>query len=289
MEYNFRRRIRNLSAGWITVYILMILLVCFTSLPLIYMVSTAFKPFNELFLYPPKFFVQNPTSKNIRDLFSSMDSSVVPFSRYLFNSLFSTVSTILGTVFVASTGAYALTKLNIKGKNLIFTLIIAALMFSPQVTQIPNYMVVNSLGMINQFSSLIIPKIATAYSIFLMKQYMEQIPDTILEASRIDGAGEWRIFGSIIMPMVKPAWATLVVLTTVATWNDYFTPLIFIQRQSMKTLPLALQSLAGTAGSFTRSGVTAAAIFLTTLPVIMLYLSMQSRVIKTMAFSGIKS
>lgn len=283
-----RRRLKRLSPGWIVTYICMIALVCFTALPLVYMVSSAFKPLNELFIYPPRFFVQNPTLKNIKDLFSSMDSSVVPFSRYLFNSIFCTVATVLGTIFISSTGAYALTKLPIKGKGLIFSLILAALMFAPQVTQIPNYMVVNALRMINQYTALIIPKIAAAYSIFLMKQYMEQIPDTLLEAARIDGAGEWRIFGSIMMPMVKPAWATLVVLTFVSNWNDYFTPLIFIQKQAMKPLPLALQSLAGAAGSITRSGVVAAAVFLTTVPVIAIYLFMQAKVMKTMAFSGIK-
>lgn len=288
MQSKTRQRFKYISAGWIVTYAFMIALVCFTALPLVYMVCSAFKPLSELFIYPPRFFVQNPTLKNIKDLFSSMDSSVVPFSRYLFNSVFCTTATVVGTVYISSTGAYALTKLHIKGKNLIFSLILAALMFAPQVTQIPNYMVVNSLGMINQYSALIIPKIASAYSIFLMKQYMQEVPDTLLEAARIDGAGEWRIFGSIIMPMVKPAWATLVVLTFISNWNDYFTPLIFIQKQAMKTLPLALQSLAGTAGSITRSGVVAAAVFLTTLPVIVIYLCMQAKVMKTMAFSGIK-
>jgi len=264
------------------------LLVLFTSLPLIYMISTAFKPYDELFLYPPRFFVRKPTLQNFVDLFTALDSTVIPFSRYVFNSLFTTVVTVFATVIVCSMGAFAIAKYKLPYANTIFNIVIAALMFSPHVTQIPNYLIVSKLHLLNTYWALIIPKIAVAYNLFLMKQFIEQIPDTYLDAARIDGAGEFKIFWQIIMPMCKPAWSTLIVFSFVSNWNDYFSPLIFINRQELKTLPLVLQSLAGGPGQVARSGALAAATFVVTIPTIIVFLIMQSRVMKTMAYSGIK-
>ena len=284
----------NLSFNWILVYMFMIALVAFTALPLLYVVSTAFKPLDELFLYPPRFLVKNPTITNFTDLVLAMTGSVIPFSKYLFNSVFTAVVTVVVTVIVSSMGAFALEKYKLPGGNAIFMIIIAALMFSPHVTQIPTYMVVNSLGMINTYWALIIPKIAVAYNFFLMKQFIVQFPDELLEAAKIDGSNDWHTFWKIVMPNLKPAWSTLIVFSFVANWNDYFTPLIYTTNQTMKTLPLALQTIAGGAGAagsinVSRAGAMAAATFLMITPTIVIFLVMQKRVMETMTYSGIKA
>lgn len=266
-------------------YTFILLLVSFTSLPIIYTISTAFKPIDELFRFPPRFLVQNPTFNNFSELFSALDSKTVPFTRYVANSLFVAGTTVLFTVVVSSMGAYAVAKLKPRGAALFSTIIIAALMFSGHVTLIPNYIVVNKLGLVNTLWALIIPKIAIAYNFFLMQQFMVQVPDTIIESAKIDGASELRTFWRIVMPNLKPAWATLVVFSFVANWNDYFTPLIMITSQQLKTIPVALQNLGSTIAV---AGAVSAATFIMIIPTILIYVIMQKQVMQTMMHSGIK-
>jgi len=282
---------RKITPGWVAVYLVMIFLVAFTALPLVYMVSTAFKPLDELFLFPPRFLVRKPTFQNFFDLVVSLGSSTVPFTRYIFNSLLVSAVTVVCTVLVSSMGAYGLVKHQFPAKKLVFTLVIAALMFSPHVTQIPRYMVVNGLGMINSYWALIIPNIAVAYNFFLMKQFIEQFPNDLLESARIDGAKELLVFWMIVMPSLAPAWSTLVVFSFMANWNDYFSPLIYTTSRAMKTLPLALQTIAGgpAAMSIGRAGAVAAATFLMTTPTIIIFTAMQAKVMETMTYSGIKA
>jgi len=286
-----RRKRIVIKPGTIMIYTAMIGLVCFTALPLVYMISTAFKPLDELFLFPPRFFVRRPTITNFYDLLASLSSINVPFSRYVFNSIFITTITVVLTVVVSGMGAYGLVKHNPKGSAYIMVLVISALMFTPHVTLIPSYMVVNQLKMIDTYGALIIPRIAIAFNFFLMERFMRQVPDPLIESARIDGAKELKVFWSIVMPCVKPAWATLVVFSFVSSWNDYFTPLIFTSSQTMKTLPLALQLIAGGPGaaSLGRAGAVAAATFLMTLPTVIIFTTMQKKVIETMAHSGIKA
>ena len=275
----------------ICLYLFMLALTAFTMLPLIYLVATAFKPMDELFLFPPRFFVRRPVTDNFRDLVLSLGGAAVPFLRYVINSLYVTASTVTLTVVVCSMCAYGIAKLKPVGSGILFVLTIAALMFSPHVTQISRYQVVNALGLIDTYWALILPSIAVAYSMFLMKQFLEQYPNEILEAARIDGAGEFYTFWRIVMPSLAPAWSTLVVLSAVATWNDYFTPLVYTSSLTMKTLPLALQMIAGgpASANIGRAGAVAAASFLMVVPIIVLYLIMQKKMIATMVHSGIKS
>lgn len=246
-------------------------------------------PLEELYVYPPRIFVKNPTLQNFYDLFISLDSSDVPFTRYIYNSLIITVATVFLTIVVSSMGAFSLVKYKPDGANAIFTLVLAALMFSNHVTKIPNYMVVNSLGLINSYWALIIPNIAVAYNFFLMKQFCEQIPNELLESARIDGAGEMKIFWQIAMPLLKPAWSTLAVFAFVNNWNDYFSPLIYISDLAKKTLPLALQTLSGGPGVVARAGTVAAATLATTAPTVIVFTIMKGKVMNTMAYSGIKA
>lgn len=286
----FRGQWLHITFARVALYVIMILLVCFTVLPLVYLVSTAFKPLDELFLYPPRFFVSNPTMKNFSDLVVSLGSSTVPFTRYAFNSVIITAAIVICTVIVSALGAYSLVKFKPVGGQFLFNLILIALSFSAHVTKIPSYMVVNGLGLINTYGALILPSIAVAYNIFLLKQFVEQFPDDLIEAARIDGAGEFRIFIQMVIPALKPALATLVVFSFVNNWNDYFSPLIYVTSQAMKTLPLALQTIGGGAAGMSvgRAGAVAAATFLMTCPTVIIFTIMQGKVMETMTYSGIK-
>lgn len=272
------------------VTVFMIFLVAFTALPLIYIVNAAFKPLDELFLFPPTFFVKHPSGKNFRDLVISLGSSTVPFLRYVFNSVFVSLCVVVGTVIISSTAAFALSKLELPFKAFWFNLIISALMFSNHVTTIPRYLVIESMGLYNSYTALILPQIAVAYNVFLMKQFLDQYPDQIMEAAHIDGAGDFLTFIKIVFPGQKPVVATMVVLTFVSCWNDFFSPLVYTSSQTMKTLPLALQTISGGAGasSVSRAGAVSAASLLMILPVIIIFTLMQGKVMETMTQSGIK-
>ncbi len=270
--------------------ILLTALALFMILPLVYIISTSLKPLDELYLFPPKFITTRPTFSNFRDLFSALDGASVPFARYFFNSFMVSVLTVLGTVLVCCMGAYGLVKHRPKGAGFIFSLILAALMFSGQVTLIPSYIVIKTLGLLDTVWALIIPKIGVAFNFFLVKQFLEQMPETYLEAARLDGANEWTIFWKIVMPYIKSATATLVVFSFTASWNDYLGPVIYLQSDALKTLPLAVQTIAGGAGaaSLATAGAMAAAAFVTVFPTIIVYTVMQGKVMNTMAHSGIK-
>ncbi len=270
--------------------LLVLLLVAFGALPLLYLISSAFKPIDEILRFPPLFIVRKPTLINFRNLFLSLSSTTVPYLRYVFNSLVVTVLTVAASVIICALGAYGMVKHNPAGGRAIMAFVVAALCFSPYVTQIPNYLTVIRLGLNNTWWALILPKVAVAYNFYLMERFTTQIPDSILEAARIDGARESRVFWQIAMPMLKPAWSTLIVFAFVFSWNDDFSPLVFISSQAKKTLPLALQTIAGgtATADLSRMGATMAAALITTLPTIILFMIMQGRVIKTMAYSGIK-
>ena len=262
----------------------------FTMLPIVYMVSTAFKPLEEMFLYPPRFLVRHPTLRNFADLLIAIDTLSVPFVRYLFNSLFVTITTVVVSLIISSMAAYPLAKYpRMPGAKLFFTVIVSALMFAPEVTQIPRYLIVDRLGLIDTYAGLIIPILAGSYGLFLMKQFMEQLPIELIEAAKVDGASELRIFWRIVMPLVRPAWITLIIFSFISTWNDFFTPLIFTRSEQMKTLPLIMSSIGGGPGVVARSGAVAAASLLITLPTLIIFVVLQGYVMETMAYSGIKS
>lgn len=282
-------KIKKVKFSQVMLIILLLSLVCFTALPMVAMISRAFMSTEELYIYPPKIISTNPTFQNFSDLLTSLNASVVPFTRYIFNSFFTTVITVFVSIIVSSMGAYGLVKHKPDGADFIFAVVLAALMFSTHVTQIPNYLVVNSMGLVNTYWSLIIPKIAVAYNFFLVKQFCEQLPDSILESARIDGASEGKVFWKIAMPLLRPAWSTLAVFSFVNNWNDYFSPLIFIRSDALKTLPLALQTMAGGAGVVARAGTVGAATLITTLPSIIVFTIFRGKVMQTMTYSGIKS
>ncbi|MBQ2940336.1 MAG: carbohydrate ABC transporter permease [Clostridia bacterium] len=292
VEKGLRIRLRDGKIGRVTFgkvigFLLLSAVAAFMALPLVYVVTTALKPLNELFYFPPRFFVEQPTLKNFQDLFLALDGLDVPFTRSVFNSVFVTVVVVVLVIIITCMAAYGLVKHKVPCGNLIFSLILMGMMFSPYVIQIPNYLIVNGLGMVDSYWALIIPKIAVAYNLFLVRQFVQQIPDPFLEAARIDGAGEMHIFFKIVIPSLKPVIATLAVFSFVNNWNDYFTPLIFIQDEALKTLPLAMQMISS-GNSIARAGAASAATFIMVLPTVLIYVLMQKHVVDSMAHSGIK-
>jgi ABC-type glycerol-3-phosphate transport system permease component len=256
----------------------------FMALPLIYSINNAFKPLDEIFLFPPRFFVRNPTLTNFSDLFQLMMGSWVPFTRYIFNTVFITLVGTVGHVLLASAAAYPLAKHKFLASKPMFAVIVLALMFSPHVTAIPNYMVIGSLGWIDTYWAIIVPAFAFPLGLYLMKQFMEQIPDALLEAAKIDGASEYRIFWTIVMPLVKPAWLTLTILLFQVLWGTDGGNMIY--SEDLKTLNYALGQIL--AGGIARAGAGAAvALLLMSVPII-LFVFTQSKIIQTMATSGMK-
>jgi ABC-type glycerol-3-phosphate transport system permease component len=256
----------------------------FSALPLVYAVNNAFKPLDELFIFPPRFFVFNPTLDNFFDLFALMGNSWVPLSRYIANTLLITLVGTVGHILLASAAAYPLAKYRFAGSKTLFSIVVLSLMFSGHVTAIPNYMVMSWLGWINTHASIIVPALAFPLGLFLMKQFMEQIPDALLEAAKIDGANEYRIYWSIVMPNVKPAWLTLMILQFPMLWGTDGGN--FIYSENLKTLHYALGQII--AGGIARAGVGAAVALLLMIVPITLFIISQSSVIQTMATSGMK-
>ncbi len=253
-------------------------------LPLVYAVSNAFKPLDELFVFPPRFFVKNPTLDNFADLFTIMSQSWVPFSRYLFNTLFITVTGTIGCVIITSMGAYVIAKGNFPGRSLIFKIIVTSLMFSGYVTAIPNYLIMADLGWIDTYWAVIVPAMGMPMGLFLSKQFMEGIPDVLLEAAKIDGSSEWATFWNIIMPMSKPAWVTVIIFSVQGLWNAKASNFIF--SEELKTLPYALQQIMN--GGVARTGVASAVTVIMMIVPILTFVLSQSNVMETMASSGIK-
>ena len=256
----------------------------FMALPLIYTINHAFKPLDEIFLFPPRFFVRNPTMNNFYDLVNLMANSWVPFSRYISNTVIIAVIGTVGHVLFASAAAYPLAKYKFPGSKAIFNIVVLSLMFSPHVTAIPNYMIMSRVGWIDNHASLIIPSWAYPLGLFLMKQFMEQIPSALLEAAKIDGASEYRIYWQIVMPNVKPAWLTLIILRFPALWGSDGGS--FIYSENLKTLNYALGQIIQ--GGIARAGVGAAVGLILMIVPITLFVISQSSVIQTMATSGIK-
>lgn len=258
----------------------------FMMLPLVFLISTAFKPQEELFLYPPRFLVQNPTLDNFKDLFLAMSGDRIPLVRYFFNSFVVSGVTVALTVLIGSLACYPLAKHKFPGRNMFFSLIVVSLMFAPEVVEIPRYLVVSYLGLMDTYQALILPQLAFPIGLFLMKQFLEQVPDEIFEAARIDGASEWRQLLQIALPLIRPAWATVVILSFTAVWNDAASSALFTQSEQMKTLPYYLSTVQGQ--GVARAGANAAATFMMTVPTVLIFVLFQRQVLSTMAHSGIK-
>ncbi len=271
-------------AGDIINFVFLCLFAAVMVLPMVYAISNAFKPLDELFVFPPRFFVRNPTLDNFKGISALFTETMVPFSRYVSNTLFITVGGTVGSIFIASAAGYVLEKKSFPGKNALFSLVVTALMFTATVTAIPNYLVMSRLGIVDTYWSIFLPVFGSSFNVFLMKQFMVNVPDTILEAARVDGAGEQRIFWTIVMPSVKSAWLTLIIFSFQSLWGITGSGTIYSEQ--LKTLPYAL-SQAVTAG-ISRTGESAAISCLMMIVPITVFIVTQSNVMETMMSSGIK-
>lgn len=270
--------------GNFMIFFMLVLVGMFMGLPLYYSIVQSFKPVEELFIFPPRFYVVNPTGRSYSQLFQLVADLTVPFSRYLFNSVFvSFVSTTI-SVLIGAMAAYPFAKKKFPGKNALWKLIMLTLLFSGGVTALPAYIVKAKLGLINKYWVLILPNLASTLHMFLLRQFMLQIPDSLLDAAKLDGANDFVIFMRVIMPNVKPAWMTVMVLSFTNVWNNGSAGVIF--KEELKLLPTALSQIS--AGGISRSGAAAAASVLLMIPPIVSFVLTQSKMLQTMAHSGIK-
>lgn len=280
-----RRRKPNRSiAGDIVLFLFLALVAFIMFFPIIFAVSNALKPLDELFRFPPKILPQNPTFDNFSDLFVTMGKSWVSFSRYLFNTVFITFVGTAGHLLIASMGAFVLAKYDFPGGKTFFRLVTVAMMFTGMVTQIPNYLILNKLGWIDTYWSIIIPAFASPMGLFLMKQFMEGLPTSLIEAAHIDGASEWRVFSRIVMPNVKPAWMTLIIFSVQGLWNNKASTYIYSEEK--KTLVFAMQQIQG--GGIARTGQGAAVLVVLMVVPIAIFILSESQILETMASSGLK-
>ena len=273
------------AGGDAGITVVLTILGVFMFLPMVYAVSQAFKPLDELWMYPPRFFVRNPTLKNFSDLFTLMNDSWVPFSRYIFNTVFTSVMGTFGHLFIASMCAYALAKIKFPGGKFIFKTIRSSLMFSSTVGGITSFMIMTALHLVDSYFAIIIPAWGATLGLYLMKQHMDStVPDTVLESARLDGASEIRTYWTIAMPMVKPAWLTLIIFSFQGLWNQGSS--IYIYSEQLKSINYAIGQIM--AGGIKRAGASSASSVLMMMVPITVFVISQSNIIETMGSSGMK-
>ncbi len=278
-----KRRNRSLG-GDIGLTILLGLFGLFSLFPLVYTVVSAFKPLSEIFIFPPKLTVDNPTLNNFFDLGTIIEGFDIPLSRYIFNTLIITGLGTFGTVLLGSMAAFPLAKYQFPGSKVMSNAIVYALMFNSTVTAIPNYLIMSSLGLIDTYWAVIFPAVGSTLGLYLMKNFMVQIPDAMLEAAKIDGAGEFKIYWRVVMPLCKPAWITLVILSFQQMWGT--TGGVFIYSEELKPVSYVLSQLVS--GGIARTGVSSAISLIMLIVPVFVFVISQSNVLETMATSGVK-
>ena len=280
-----RRRKPNRSVdGDIAMYVFLAAVAFVMAFPIVFAVANALKPLDELFKNPPRILALHPTLNNFSDLFVTMGKSWVTFTRYLFNTIFITAVGTIGHLLIASRGAFVLAKYEFPGSRGFFKLVTTTIMFTGYVTQIPNYILLSKLGWIDTYWAVIIPAFASPMGLFLMKQFMEGLPMSLVEAAKIDGANEWKVFTNIVMPNVKPAWMTLIIFSVQGLWNNRASNVIFSEEK--KTLPFAMQQIQG--GGIARTGQGAAVLVVLMIVPIALFVFSETQILETMASSGMK-
>ena len=279
-------RLSRSRFGTVSIFIFLAVISIFMALPLFYAIIQSVKPLDEIFAYPPRFFVRNPTIDNFRQVFILSDNLWVPFTRYLFNSFLVSVAGTAIYVLFSTAAAYPLAKGKFLGKALMSQLVVLTLLFSAEVTTVPKYIVVAKLGLVDTYGALILPYLAGTLGVFLVRQFiLSSIPDSTLEAARIDGASEYRIFFTIILPSVKPAWLTLTILAFKDLWNSGSST-EFVYSENLKGLNAALASIS--TGGLGRTGASCAIAVLMMIPPILIFLYSQNSVMETMTHSGLK-
>lgn len=278
------KKLNRSMAGNTLLFVIMAICGVAMIMPLVMVINNCLKPLDELYQFPPKIFVRNPTLENFSDLFTIMNDSWVPFSRYILNTIIITGGGMVGHVIIASLAAYPLAKHNFPGKGILFQMVVLSMMFHWTVTQTPQYMMISWLHINNSYWALILPACSFGMGLYLMKQFMEQLPDSLMESARLDGANEWHIFWKIVMPNVKPAWLTLAIFQFQQMWGN--TGSTFLRDEELKPLQYSLQQIS--AGGMARAGAAAAVTFIIAAVPITFFLICQRNILETMTSSGMK-
>lgn len=280
------RVVLNRSAGGDAgISFFLIIIGLFMFIPMLYAVLQSLKPLDELWVFPPKFWVEHPTFDNFLDLFRLMNTSWVPFSRYIFNTVLISVAGTFGNLILASMAAYVLSKIKFPGRNIMFNLIVKSLMFHSTVGAITSFLIMSRLHFVDTYWAVIVPAWGSTLGLYLMKQFMDSsVSDAVLESARLDGASEFRTFFSIAMPMVKPAWLTMIVYSFQGLWNSGSS--IYIYSEELKTFNYAIGQIL--AGGIVRAGAGAASTVVMMLVPITVFVISQSNIIETMGSSGMK-
>lgn len=273
------------STAWLgraAVHVLVYTLALLMLFPFLWMVSTSLKPEDEVFTWPPRLLPWPPQWSNYRDAWA-----IAPFGRYFFNTAFVAVSITGVSLFLNSLAAYAFARLQFRGRDLLFMLLLATTMIPFQVTMIPTFLILERLGWLDTYLGLTVPGFASAFGIFMLRQFMLSIPEDLLDAARIDGATEFRVYGQIVLPLTKPALATLATFTFMGAWNDFTLPLMVVKSDEMRTLTLAVAALSSGLYVMSFPLMMAAATFVV-LPVLVAFLAAQRFFTRSIVLGGFK-
>lgn len=279
---------KHFERGQIKLIIAVLPLAAFMLLPIIYIVCHAFKPTEELFAFPPKFFVSRPTLDNFRGLMKASQTSGIPLSRYVFNSIIVTVLDVVLSIILSTMAGFALSKLKFRGKDTLLEINNMALMFVPVAVMIPRYLVIDSLHMTNTFLAHILPLLAMPVSLFLVKQFIDQIPDALIDAAYIDGATDFTVYRKIIFPLVRPAIATSAILAFQQVWVNTESSNLYMSEDGQRTLAFYMNTLTNANNTVAGQGIQAAATLIMFLPNLIMFIFCQKSIMNTMAHSGIK-
>ncbi|GCE28195.1 sugar ABC transporter permease [Dictyobacter alpinus] len=278
-----RRRVLSMVTQRTLIYIILVFIALLIILPMLWMLSTSFKPKAEWFLQDIRWIPKRFTWKNYSDLFSNPDTPIV---RWFLNSLgISAISTGL-ILFLDALAAYAYARLEFPGRKLIFTLMLATLFMPGLMFLIPNFLTIYNMGLLNTYAGVILPGLAGVFGVFFLSQFFQSIPKELEEAAQIDGATTFQIFYRVVLPLSKPALATLAVITFLASWNDFLWPLLILQDPNMYTLPPGLSTLQSS--YVTLYGPTMAAAVIVAIPVLIIYIALQRFIVQSVANAGLK-
>ncbi|AKI98336.1 sugar ABC transporter permease [Kosmotoga pacifica] len=251
------------------------------AIPFFWMVSTSFKNPDEIYIFPPRWIPHRPTLSNYIELFESVD-----FARPLLNTIIVAVVSTFLSVMLSAMAGYGFAKFRFRGKEKLFLMVLATLMVPGQMTLIPVYLILNSMNLLNTYAGLILPGVASAFGIFFMRQFIMSIPDELIDAAKIDGAKEFFIFLKIILPLSKPALATLTIFNFVGAWNSFLWPLIVATDEKMYTLPVAISVVQGQYGE--KIALQMSGSFIVIIPIIIVFLFAQKYIIKGLSMTGMK-
>ena len=274
--------------GQLKLYLFVVPLALITGLPIVFIFFHAFKPMEELFAFPPTFFARNFTFENFTKLIKASRTSGIPLSRYVFNSIFVTIITILLSLVITTCASFALSKLKFRGRQTLMNINQIAIMFVSVSVLIPRYLVVSGLQLTDTYMAHVFPILVVPVALFLVKQFTDQVPDSLIEAAYIDGASDFQVYRKIVLPMTKPAIATAVIMVFQQVWGNLETSNYYISDDSMKTLTFYVNSLTNANNTVAGQGIAAAAALIMFIPNLVLFILVQNSVMNTMAHSGIK-